>query len=457
MTFSTLSFLFIVLPLFIIIYYVIPSEKTKWRTVALIVMSLLFYSFGDVKALPMLVFSVLFNYFSGREIMYFDRQDKQKLKKASMITAVVINLLLLSVFKYTNLKMPIGISFYTFSAISYILDIYMKRCEGDESFLDAACYMTFFPKLVSGPIVQFKDFRDQVGKPVTLDREHMSNLWEGGYLFLIGLFKKVLLADQLGLVFGQIKVLPELSGLSALLGALFYSLQLYFDFSGYSDMAIGIAKVLGFRIDRNFNYPYISENISDFWRRWHISLGAWFRDYIYIPMGGNRCSKAKQLRNLSVVWLITGIWHGSTWNFVIWGMYHGLFVIAEKFLIKDKTAKWPRQLRIIITDIIVFVGWIFFFTPNIQSAFNWIESILCLKGNGFLDNASIYYLYSNLPLIIAGILCSGPWISKLQKKIIEEKKRGLTYLSVGIHVVLIFFCISMMVGSTYSSFLYFDF
>lgn len=420
-------------------------------------MSLLFYAFGDIKALPILLFSVFFNYFSGREIIYFDKEKKNVLKKISLVTAIFINVILLSLFKYTSLKMPIGISFYTFSAISYILDIYWKRCEGDTSFLDAACYMTFFPKLVSGPIVQFKDFKDQIGKPVHIDRDHMSYIWNGGYLFIIGLFKKVLLADQLGAVFQQINSLPKLSGLSAFLGALFYFLQLYFDFSGYSDMAIGIAKILGFKIDKNFNYPYMAESVSDFWRRWHISLGAWFRDYIYIPMGGNRCSKLMQLRNLAVVWLITGIWHGSTWNFVIWGLYHGLFVAIEKFLIKEKTLKWPKQLRILLTDLIVFIGWIFFFTPDISSAINWIGSMFCINGNVFADSASIYYLYSNLPLIIAGILCSGPALNDLHEKVIEGKKRGVRYFSIGIHVILIFFCISMMVGSTYSSFLYFDF
>ena len=333
MTFSTLSFIFVFLPISLLVYHLIPSGKSIWRKAALLLFSVLFYVWGDAPSLVVLLLSVLFNYLSGQEIRMLsaDARDGMR-RKAAVITAVVVDVAVLGIFKYSRLTLPVGISFYTFSALSYIFDIYYGRVKDDGDLLDEMLYILFFPKLISGPIMQYKDFREQLAQQTAKNRYFTS----GMHRFIIGLFKKVLLADNLSTAFHQISSLHQMAGLTAWLGMIFYSLELYFDFSGYSDMAIGLAEMFGFRMEKNFDYPYLSDGVTDFWRRWHISLGRWFRDYVYIPMGGNRCSREKQFRNLAVVWILTGLWHGNTLNFLFWGIYHGFFVILEKFAIGQK-------------------------------------------------------------------------------------------------------------------------
>ena len=454
MTFSTLSFIFVFLPISLLVYHLIPSGKSIWRKAALLLFSVLFYVWGDAPSLVVLLLSVLFNYLSGQEIRMLsaDARDGMR-RKAAVITAVVVDVAVLGIFKYSRLTLPVGISFYTFSALSYIFDIYYGRVKDDGDLLDEMLYILFFPKLISGPIMQYKDFREQLAQQTAKNRYFTS----GMHRFIIGLFKKVLLADNLSTAFHQISSLHQMAGLTAWLGMIFYSLELYFDFSGYSDMAIGLAEMFGFRMEKNFDYPYLSDGVTDFWRRWHISLGRWFRDYVYIPMGGNRCSREKQFRNLAVVWILTGLWHGNTLNFLFWGIYHGFFVILEKFAIGQKRLSIPKWVRVFLTDLIAFIGWIFFFTPSIGAAFRYIGQMFGADGLGFANRASAYYLTSNLVLLIVAVICCGPLLTRLHDALVYRGSKNAMYVSVALHVGLLLFWIANMVGATYSTFLYFRF
>ena len=451
MAFTTLSFIFVFLPIAVLLYFLVPAKYSKTKDWILIFLSLVFYGWGDAKAVPVLLASLLFNYFTGIEIAYFENQGNSKMKKIMLMECIGVNALILGIFKYTTLAMPVGISFYTFSALSYVADIYMDKVEEKPSFRESALYMVFFPKLVSGPIVKFRDFKRDENRAFDKNR-----LFQGSALFVTGMFKKVLIADQLGAVFNQVQAMDNMSFATAWLGMIFYSFQLYFDFSGYSDMAIGIGKIFGFEIDKNFDHPYISKNISEFWRRWHITLGGWFKEYVYIPLGGNRCSKEINIRNLFVVWLLTGIWHGSSLNFVIWGLYHGAFVILEKHVIKDRFDKVPSVIRILICDFIVFVGWIFFFSPDLGSAIRWIGNLFGIGASGSLKT-SFYLLYSNLVILIIAVLASGEVLQRVSKVLFDRKDKKHFYFGVAVYVILIIFAISKMVASTYSSFLYFKF
>ena len=370
-----------------------------------------------------------------------------------LVFAVACDIALLCVYKYSGAGLPLGISFYTFSELSYLFDIYYGKAEAEKNPFKLSLYVSFFPKVTSGPIVKYADFSEQLDS-LRFDFENIS---DGTALFLKGLFKKVLIADNLGVAFASVTELNLISGATAWLGMIFYSLQLYYDFSGYSDMAIGLAKVFGFSFDKNFDYPYMSKSISEFWRRWHISLGAWFRDYVYIPLGGNRVSSAMLLRNLLVVWLLTGIWHGSTGNFVVWGLYHGFFVILERFVIKDSFDGIPSVIRIIITDFIAFVGWVFFFSDSLPDALYYIMEMFGADGLGFFDKTAFFLFFDNLFLLIVAIALATPFPKLLHDKLAYEKGGVWRVLSVVAAVVLMILAVSGIIGSTYTTFLYFKF
>ena len=468
MVFNSLYFLLVFLPLALILYYVVPK---KLKNLLLVLISFVFYAWGEPQYLLVLLFSIVFNYLTGLEIQELKKQKNDKLEKIAMISGVVVNLLLLGSFKYMGflidnlnalfhssipapgISLPLGISFFTFSALSYILDVYFGKCEAQRNPISFALYISFFPKVMSGPIARYVDMEEQLKTrkitPVAVG--------EGLNLLVVGLAKKVLLADNLGTAFSAISQMQSMSSLTAILGMIFYSLQLYYDFSGYSDMAIGIGRLMGFELPLNFDHPYMSKNISEFWRRWHITLGMWFRNYVYIPMGGNRCSQKRQLLNLATVWLLTGLWHGASWSFVFWGVYHGLFVILEKFVIKDKLDRVPNGVRIFFSSLIVFVGWIFFFSPTLGSAFHYIGQIFGGGHMGFADSTAIYYLTGNLVLLAAAFLGCGSLVSKLYQKYVYVKKPTMVYVSILVYVVLFGFCVAAMVSSTFSSFLYFQF
>ena len=328
MVFNSIYFLFVFLPIILILYYVIPAP---FKNALLVIVSLLFYAWGSPKSLVFLLFAALFNYASGIEIEHLKISRHTDAAMKIMIASVAANVVLLASFKYFFDDMPVGMSFFTFTVLSYLFDVYGERTGAQRNPVNFILYVSFFPKLLSGPIVQYADMEAQLtGRKADADK-----LMDGGVLFLVGLGKKVLLADALGAGFALLGQ-AENSVLGAWLMMIFYSLQLYFDFSGYSDMAIGLSKMFGFEFEKNFDYPYMSLTISEFWRRWHISLGNWFKQYVYFPLGGSRVPDILILRNLLVVWLLTGIWHGNTFCFVVWGLYHGAFVILERFVISGR-------------------------------------------------------------------------------------------------------------------------
>jgi alginate O-acetyltransferase complex protein AlgI len=466
MIFSSLYFLFVFLPISLILYFVTPK---RFRNVTLVLISLVFYAWGTPEYIVLMLFSVLLNYFSGLEIQSFQEAEKPRAALVTMIIAVVGDLLLLGFFKYygflisnlnavtglslrsPELTLPLGISFYTFTVLSYIFDVYRKRTQAQKNIITFAAYVTFFPKVISGPIVQYGDMEAQLSTRQMAPAKFGAGL----NLFLVGLFKKVLLSDNLGTAFTAISGLTTMSVGTAWLGMVLYSFELYFDFSGYSDMAIGLAKMFGFDLEKNFDYPYLSSSISEFWRRWHISLGTWFRQYVYIPLGGNRCSKWKNLRNLAVVWLLTGLWHGASWNFILWGIYHGAFVILEKFVIKDK--KLPKPLGVAGTVFLVFFGWVLFFSPSLGSALHYYGQMFGLGHLGLIDSTCRYYLSGNLLLLILSIVGCGPIVKTLHQKLCYWKGGAMTYVSAACYLVLLVLTVAYLVSSTYTSFLYVQF
>ncbi len=468
MIFSSLYFLFIFLPLSLILYFVTPK---RFRNVTLVIISLLFYAWGNPAYIVLMLFSIIFNYVTGIEIDEFHSAERPTAAKVSMIIAVVVNLLLLCFFKYfaalisginsitglslryTELSLPLGISFYTFTVLSYVLDVYWKKTPVQKNFIHYATYVTFFPKLLSGPIVTYRDMENQLR-----EREITPGKFGAGLnMFLVGVFKKVLISDNLGTAFNAIFALDSMSAGTAWLGALLYFFQLYFDFSSYSDMAIGLAKMFGFQFDKNFDYPYLSTGIAEFWRRWHISLGAWFRNYVYIPLGGNRKSQTRTIINNLIVFLLTGIWHGSTLNFLFWGLYHGIFIILEKFVLKDFLEKVPNLLRWLITMVIVYFGWVLFFCPSLGSALHYYGQMFGSDGMGFLDATAKYYLSSNIILLIIAVIGSAPLVQRFHQKLAYWKSNAAMYVSVVCYIVLLILTVGYLVSSTYTSFLYFQF
>ena len=349
--------------------------------------------------------------------------------------------------------MPIGVSFFTFSLLSYLFDVYRDRAPAARNVLDFSLYVTFFPKLVSGPIVQYAEMEPQLrDHPVT--REGFGS---GARLFLIGLAKKVLLANTLGTTFYALSALPmtQLSTLSAWLGAVCYALMLYFDFSGYSDMAIGLASMFGFRFGKNFDYPYVSQSITEFWRRWHISLGAWFRDYVYIPCGGSRAGTVRTIANLLLVWLLTGIWHGANWTFLLWGVYYGVLLLLEKFVLQRALEHLPGLLRHVLTLLLVLIGWVFFFSSSPAAAFGWIGRMFG-SGSALVDATAKYYLAGCWPLLLAGAIGSFPVVSHVGGNLLRRNKAWQAF-SVVLFLALLLLCIALMMNDTYTTFLYFQF
>ncbi len=468
MAFNSLFFIFAFLPISLILYFITPK---RLKTAVLVLISLVFYAWGTPQYIVLMLFSVVFNYCTGLEIDHYLSQERYTGAKVTMILAVIVNLLLLGFFKYygflidsinavtglhlhyTELPLPLGISFYTFTVLSYILDVYNEKAPAQTNFLNCAAYVTFFPKVISGPIVQYHDMDEQLSERVMAP----AKFGAGVNLFLVGLAKKVLIADNLGVAFGAISGLESMSVVTAWLGMIFYSLELYFDFSGYSDMAIGLAKMFGFNFDKNFNYPYLSHSISEFWRRWHISLGAWFREYVYIPLGGNRCSTAKVVRNLAIVWLLTGLWHGAAWNFILWGLYHGAFVMLERFVLKDFLEKIPKPIRIFGTVLLVFFGWVLFFSPSLGSALHYYGQMFGAGHMGFLDATAKYYLSGNVWLLLIAIIGCGPIVQRLHQRLCYWKGGAFRYISLAAYAIALILCVAYLLGTTYSSFLYFQF
>ena len=463
MAFHDLSFLFLIFPL-ALAACLIPMKAI--RQSVLLAVSLIFFAWGSGEYVLLLVLVIAFNYLSALQIQ---GQKHPKDRKKTLISTVAADLLLLGFFKYwgfvlgnvnalfgtafaaPNESMPIGVSFFTFSILSCLFDVYRSKAQVRDP-MSFALYVCFFPKLVSGPIVQYADFESQL----RAKRNPPIRWGRACRMFLMGLSKKVLLANTLGTTFYALSGQGTVSTLGAWLGALSYSLMLYFDFSGYSDMAIALAELCGFRFGKNFDYPYLSSGVSEFWRRWHISLGTWFRDYVYIPLGGSRVGTLKNIRNLFVVWALTGIWHGANWTFVFWGLYYGVLLTLEKYLLKGILERIPLILRRAATLLIVVIGWVFFFSPTIGSAFAWLGAMFGAAELGFADSFALYHLASGwLPLVIAAF-AAFPMGARIGNRISRMGIPGAA-VSAAWWALLLCLCIAGMMSSTYSSFLYFQF
>ena len=468
MLFSSIVFLFTFLPAVMILYYLLP---VRFRNVILLLASLVFYAWGEPVYLFLMLLSILFNYFSGLDIAR-NLQDKRAAKR-SLVFNLIINLAVLGFFKYEGfvldtlngilpvhisyhaLPLPIGISFYTFQILSYIIDVYRGNVKVQTNLPNFALYVTMFPQLIAGPIVQYADVDEQLAS-----REvSRTKFGEGSMYFIRGLAKKVLLANTSGMIFTEVSGLAKgnIAVMTAWLGAFAYMFQIYFDFSGYSDMAIGLGKMFGFEFNMNFNYPYVSKSITEFWRRWHISLSSWFRDYVYIPLGGNRVSKNKHIRNLLIVWFLTGLWHGAAWNFVAWGLYYGVILIIEKYLLSPVLDRLPDVVRHIYSIVLVVIGWVLFFSSSFGQAADYIRVMFGAGAHGFADRESMYLLTSNLILWLILIFGSTPLVHFRYEHMLRTKKWNTTIINSVVYAALFIVCIAYLVTETYNPFLYFRF
>lgn len=468
MLFSSIVFLFTFLPAVVILYYLLP---VRFRNVILLLASLVFYAWGEPVYLFLMLLSILFNYFSGLDIAR-NLQDKRAAKR-SLVFNLIINLAVLGFFKYEGfvldtlngilpvhisyhaLPLPIGISFYTFQILSYIIDVYRGNVKVQTNLPNFALYVTMFPQLIAGPIVQYADVDEQLAS-----REvSRTKFGEGSMYFIRGLAKKVLLENTSGMIFTEVSGLAKgnIAVMTAWLGAFAYMFQIYFDFSGYSDMAIGLGKMFGFEFNMNFNYPYVSKSITEFWRRWHISLSSWFRDYVYIPLGGNRVSKIKHIRNLLIVWFLTGLWHGAAWNFVAWGLYYGVILIIEKYLLSPVLDRLPDVVRHIYSIVLVVIGWVLFFSSSFGQAADYIRVMFGAGAHGFADRESMYLLTSNLILWLILIFGSTPLVHFRYEHMLRTKKWNTTIINSVVYVALFIVCIAYLVTETYNPFLYFRF
>ena len=469
MVFSSIIFLFYFIPAFFLVYYIVPN---RFRNFICLLGSLFFYAWGEPYYVFLMLLSIALNYFLGRSLR-FDRADKAR--KHVMLLACVVNLSMLFVFKYltffmqtaydlfgiqkqaVSLPLPLGISFYTFQALSYILDVYRKRVPVQTRFLNLALYICMFPQLVAGPIVRYADIDAQIN-----DRKpELSGITAGITRFTVGLGKKVLLANVLGSLADAVWKTPglEISALTAWLGIIAYTLQIYFDFSGYSDMAIGLGRMMGFQFSENFNYPYIAGSVSEFWRRWHISLSSWFRDYVYFPLGGSRTTRAKTVRNLLIVWGLTGFWHGANWTFLLWGLYFGVLICFEKMSAKSEQMSFPARIyRRLGCLLAVMLGWVLFRSDSIEDAGAYLLRMLGIGGCGVLDATARLYLHDNLLLIVIACLGSTPLIKRIADRLTATLPGTVTeLLRCCVVLLLLALCALYLVNSTYNPFIYFRF
>ncbi len=462
MVFSTLIFLFAYLPLVLGIYYLLPL---RWRNVFLFLVSLFFYGWGEPVYIVLMLVTITVNYIGG--ILVDRYRDEPRKAKLILTINTVISLGFLVFFKYADLfigsvnaifgtrfallglELPIGISFYTFQTMSYPIDVYRGDGRVQRNFCSFGAFVTLFPQLIAGPIVRYKDIDDQL-----VDREHsLAKFASGVERFVLGLAKKVLLANGIGSLWDACAAsLSELTVLGAWMGAVAFAFQIYFDFSGYSDMAIGLGRMLGFEFLENFNYPYISKSITEFWRRWHMSLGTWFRDYVYIPLGGNRKGLGRQILNLLVVWALTGFWHGASWTYLLWGLYYALFLIIEKLFLLKKLEKLP-VLGHIYTLVVVLFGWVLFQLNTVEVVGTFYKAMLGV-GAKLSCATDFFYLRSYLAVLIACAVCSTPLPHRLFDKLPEGTRRVLSPL---LMVTALIICTAKLTNDTYNPFLYFIF
>ncbi len=454
MVFSSMTFLFAYLPITLALYFICPL----WlRNPMLLIANLIFYGWGEPKYIIIMFASIMIDYIHGFLIEKYRSNDK--LARKFVASSVIFNLALLFFFKYWDflasqfglpvlgVPLPLGISFYTFQTMSYSIDVYRGEAQRQTNLIKFGVFVTLFPQLIAGPIVRYKDIADQLTEGV---KTRIKDVSEGAKLFTVGLCKKVLLANSIGKLWEVLQTNPDLSVVGAWLGAIAFSFQIYFDFAGYSDMACGLGRMLGFTFPQNFNYPYIAKSITDFWRRWHMTLGSWFREYVYIPLGGNRVNGFRKYFNIMVVWALTGFWHGADWNFIVWGIYFGVLLILEKQIFMKFLPKLPAFIQHIYTLILIVISMAIFATPQY-----FIEYLSKMFGNAPLFNAMTeYYLISYLPTFIILIIAATPLPKKLFNKLPEKARDSLSTI---LMVCGIAMTISFLVSDSYNPFLYFRF
>ena len=459
MVFTDLIFLFCFLPISVLLTKQI--RNIKLQNILLVVFSLLFYAWSNPIYVVLLILSILWNYFTAFEL---EAQDDKKTKRILLIVSVAVNLFILGFYKYTGFLMdilhiqsdlkialPVGLSFFTFSELSYIFDVYNGKSKPQKNIILFTLYVSFFGKISMGPIVSYHEMEDQLRNRTLSKAQYAS----GMVLISKGLIKKVLLADQLSYVYSILQ--NNTSTLGVWLLAICYMLQIYFDFSGYSDMAIGLSKFFGFDFKPNFDHPYTATSVQDFWRKWHISLSQWFRDYLYIPLGGNRVDKNTYIRNIFIVWFCTGLWHGANWTFILWGLYYGCLLLLEKFFLREKLEKLPRPISYIYTLLVVLIGWVFFMSPNITTAFSTLGKMISIGTTTFANNQAMFMLKSYFILFVLAILLSTKVYDRIQIFVYNQYKMKAVYTTWTIYMILIIVCIAFIVGGTYHSFLYFAF
>lgn len=458
MVFSSFSFLFFFFPLVLILYY---AGFRYTKNVILLIFSLIFYAWGEPVYIILMLLSITINYITGLLIERNIASNRMLSARSNLILAAVWNLFAIAFFKYYpflvsnvngifpdllpdyNLSLPIGISFYTFQALSYVIDVYRQKVPAQHNYISFALYISMFPQLIAGPIVRYSDVAREI-KNRTLSLHDFAS---GSERFIIGLSKKVLLANTFGIIFENIQGLDSSHQaiITAWIGALSYAFQIYFDFSGYSDMAIGIGRMLGFHFIENFNYPYLAKSITDFWQRWHISLSSWFKEYLYIPLGGNRKGALIQIRNILIVWMLTGLWHGANWNFIFWGLYYGILLILEKFIFASFIKRFPKIYRI-LTLFFILISWMLFANADFSALFGFGKI-------AFLNQTTWYYLKSSILILAIGAFACLPFLNPYGKHI----KKKAPFLAVALLTGLLLLCIVSLISQSYNPFLYFRF
>ena len=464
MVFSTPLFLFYFLTAVLLVYYVTP---VRFRNFILLLASLCFYYWGEQSYILIMLVSIAIDYIHGLLVHRCKERGNDRGARLAVASSVVFNLGILFFFKYwdfvalslqsagvgfmpvLDISLPIGISFYTFQTMSYTMDVYRGDAKVQRNLVTFGTYVTLFPQLIAGPIIKYKDLGDQLN-----NRRHgVDRFASGVQAFVVGLSKKLLLANNLGQLWDVCKATPteELSLVGAWLGAVAFAFQIYFDFSGYSDMAIGLGRMFGFEFMENFNYPYISKSITEFWRRWHISLSTWFREYLYIPLGGNRCSKGRWIFNLLVVWAATGLWHGASWNYLFWGLYFFSLLLLEKLLLRKWLEKLPPFLRHVYTLLLLLISWVIFALEDLNALGAYLGTMLGLRGAGFVNGEALYHLRNFLPVLLIAAFASTPLGVRLWNRMKSPILRLLVLL------LGLLLCTAYVVASTYNPFLYFRF
>lgn len=478
MVFSSSVFLMAFLPVTLLIYFLTPAKFVRARNAVLLIASLVFYGWGEPKYILIMIISIISNYVLAILIGRAKERASMGTARAYLVLDIFVNLGLLGFFKYADflidtvnslfgsglsllgIALPIGISFYTFQTMSYVIDVYRGKVAVQKDFVTLACYVALFPQLIAGPIVRYSDC-ERALKARTSDPERVT---EGIRRFVFGFAKKILIANQMAQVweeiYGMKEAYTDISAGLAWMGAIAFTFQIYFDFSGYSDMAIGLGKIFGFDYLENFNYPYISSTITEFWRRWHMSLSSWFRDYVYIPLGGNRKGLLRQLINIAIVWALTGLWHGASWNFVLWGVYYGILLIVEKLFLLKVLDRIPGKLAFIkhvYALFLVTLGWVLF---KITDFGELLEFVGCMFGKGSAQPLEFsYYLSSYWPLFVVAAICSTPLVKKIWTGILGKLPEGWVadILETAVLAILFIVSVAFLVSGSYNPFLYFRF